>query len=55
MSFGNDWTSAMIVHKVREKELLNQAENERVAKALKNEEEPRRAWNQPQISKDKQR
>lgn len=41
MSFGNDWTS-MIVHKVRQQELLNQAENERAAKAIKNEDEPRR-------------
>jgi hypothetical protein len=45
MSFGNDWNSVMIVHKVREQELLNQAANERRVKELKHEEEQQqRHW-----------
>lgn len=44
MNFGNDWTTVMIVHKAREKDLLNQAENDRRVKELQNEEEPRHRW-----------
>ena len=55
MSFGNDWTSLMIVHKAHVQKLLNEAQNERTAKTLKNEDEPRRRWQQPQLPINKEK